>query len=34
MGKGAKDKLARSTGEIGGQGAQKDLHLRSGEDEM
>jgi hypothetical protein len=33
MNKGAKDKLARSPGENGGQDAQKDLHSRPGRDE-
>jgi hypothetical protein len=35
MDKGTKDKLSRSPGENGGgQDAQKDLHLRTGRDEM
>jgi hypothetical protein len=33
MDKGAKDKLIRSSGENGGQDAQKDLHSRTGRDE-
>jgi hypothetical protein len=33
MDKGAKDKLAGSLGENGGQDAQKDLHSRTGGDE-